>query len=67
MSDIEAKEKLLADLLNEIGFPVHRVTKRDWRWVGRNFASNEAVVEGHPLADKARLLLRQVLKAQVLK
>tara|TARA_Y100000310_G_scaffold322753_1_gene382181 strand:+ start:634 stop:834 length:201 start_codon:yes stop_codon:yes gene_type:complete len=64
---IKSKERSLAMLLNEIGFPVFRVMKKDWRWVSRNFDSNEAVVEGHPLASRARLLLREVLRAQVIK
>jgi len=59
---LKIKETLLTNLLNQIGFPVYRIVKKDWRWVGRNFNSNPAVVEGHPLADRARLLLREVLK-----
>ena len=62
---LESKERVLTMLLNEIGFPAFRVVKKDWRWVSRNFDSNEAVVEGHPLASRARLLLRKVLRAQV--
>tara|TARA_Y100000296_G_C5062460_1_gene200589 strand:- start:324 stop:542 length:219 start_codon:yes stop_codon:yes gene_type:complete len=62
MNDIEVMEANLSRFLNILGFPVVRITNKDWRWFGRNFDSNSTVLEGHPMAVPTKELLLKVLK-----
>jgi hypothetical protein len=56
------REDNLARMLNILGFPVFRITKKDWRWFDRNFNCSPTVVEGHPMAEPAKALLKKVLR-----
>tara|TARA_Y100000310_G_scaffold275368_1_gene291869 strand:+ start:199 stop:405 length:207 start_codon:yes stop_codon:yes gene_type:complete len=60
------KEDSLARMLNILGFPVFRIAKKDWRWFDRNFSSNSTVVEGHPMSEPARTLLKEVLRDSIM-
>ena len=52
-------------MLNILGFPVFRIAKKDWRWFDRNFSSNSTVVEGHTMAEPAKALLKEVVRASI--